>query len=270
MESLEKQLALARSPLQGSGVSSLHDGFDNPPEIPSTETSSNPIDEVTDTLGKFCIADGGEVRYFGSRSNFNLLQTAIMSRKSSKEMQVEGYNAALAQFQPLDTTPDLHNHLLDLYWTWQNPWQYFVSPALLTSSLVAKPNSVFGPFHSPLLLAAIYALASRYSDRPEVRTDPQDSNTAGDAYLAQVKIMLQYESEAPTTRTVQAVLLLSLCETARDKEALGFIYCGMATRMALNLGLHVDSSTCISEGLLTADEVKDRQVTWWGVYMLDK
>lgn len=82
--------------------------------------------------------------------------------------------------------------------------------------------------------------------------------------------MLQYECEAPTTTTVQAVLLLSLCETARDKEALGFMYCGMATRMALNLGLHVDCSSCVSDGLLTDDEVKDRQITWWGVYMFEK
>jgi hypothetical protein len=266
VEDLEKQLALAKSSQQELTVEG---GLSIPPDIACEEAPSL-IDEVTDTLGKFRIADGGEVRFFGSRSNFNLLQTAIVSRKSSREMQIEGYNAALAQLQPFDMTPDLHNHLLDLFWTWQNHWQYFVSPTLLTASLSIEPTNVFGPFHTPLLLATIYALASRYSDRPEVRTNPQDPYTAGVAFLAQAKVMLQYESEAPTTRTVQAVLLLSLCETAQDREALGFIYCGMATRMALNLGLHVDSSSCISEGLLTVDEVKDRQVTWWGVYMLDK
>lgn len=141
---------------------------------------------------------------------------------------------------------------------------------LLTSSLLGEPINLFGPFHSPILLAAIYALSSRYSDRPELRTDPLDPNTAGDVFLAQIKVMLQYESEAPMTRTVQPVLLLSLCETSRDKEALGFIYCGMATRMALNLGLHVDSSPCVSKGQLISEEVEDREVTWWGVYMLDK
>jgi hypothetical protein len=198
------------------------------------------------------------------------MQAAIVSKKSSKDMQHEGVNSVKNQLQPFEVSQDLHDHLLDLYWTWQNPWQYFVSPTLLTSSLLGEPTSPFGPFHSPLLLAAIYALASRYSDRPEVRTDPQDPNTAGDVFLAQVKMMLQYESEAPTTRTVQAVLLLSLIETARDKEALGFIYCGMATRMALNLGLHVDSSPCVPRGLLTTEEVQDREVSWWGVYMLDK
>lgn len=185
-------------------------------------------------------------------------------------MQREGYNAASIQLQPFEISQDLHEHLLQLYWTWQNPWQYFISPTLLTSSLLGEPISLFGPFHSPLLLAAVYALASRYSDRPEIRTDPQDPNTAGETFLIQVRIMLQYESEAPTTRTVQAVLLLSLIETARDKEALGFTYCGMATRMALNLGLHIDSSPCVSKGLLTAEELEDRQVTWGGVYMLDK
>jgi hypothetical protein len=185
-------------------------------------------------------------------------------------MQIEGYNAAQTHVQPFDLSPELCDHLLGLFWTWQNPWQYFVSPTLLLASIQTDPTSLYGTFHCPLLLATIYSLASRYSDRPEVRTDPLDPNTAGDTFLAQAKVMLQHESEAPTTRTVQAVLLLSLCEVARDNEALGFVYCGMATRMALNLGLHVDSSPCISEGLLTANEVQDRQITWWGVYMLDK
>jgi hypothetical protein len=259
---LKSQSALRTSTVQNE-LSSLPGSSDQAQLI-------DPVDEVTDTLGGFCIADGGEIRYFGSRSNFNLIQTTIVSKKSSKDMQHEGYNAASSQLQPFEMSEDLQEHLLQLYWTWQNPWQYFVSPTLLTSSLLGKPMSLFGPFHSPLLLAAIYALASRYSDRPEIRTHPQDPNTAGEIFLAQARMMLQYESEAPTTRTVQAVLLLALIETARDKEALGFIYCGMATRMALNLGLHVDSSPCVSRGLLTAEEVEDRQVTWGGVYMLDK
>jgi hypothetical protein len=251
-------------------ISALQDEPSSSPGSSHQGHLFDPVDEVTDTLGRFCVADGGDIRYFGSRSNFNLIQSAVVSKKSSKDMQREGYNAVLSQLQSFEVSQDLHEHLLQLFLTWQNPWQYFVSPTLLTSSLLGNPMNLFGPFHSPLLLAAIYALASRYSDRPEIRTDPQDPNTAGEIFLAQARMMLQYESEAPTTRTVQAVLLLALIETARDKEALGFIYCGMATRMALNLGLHVDSSPCVSRGLLTAEEVEDRQVTWGGVYMLDK
>ncbi|KAK7215928.1 hypothetical protein V2G26_003931 [Clonostachys chloroleuca] len=233
-------------------------------------TEKSPLNEITDTLGKFQIADGGEVRFFGSRSNFNLLQTAMLSSRSSQEIQMEGFKAAVSRMEPLDLGSELQTHLLDLFWRWQNQWQYFVSRKLFTSSQASSGGADFGPFHSPLLLTAINALASRYSDRLEVRKDVGDPNTAGDHFVEQVKIMLQYECEAPTTRTVQAVLLLSLCETARDKEALGFMYCGMATRMALNLGLHVDCSKCVPAGLLTPEEVEDRRVTWWGIYMLDK
>ncbi|EMD67042.1 hypothetical protein COCSADRAFT_33930 [Bipolaris sorokiniana ND90Pr] len=269
VKALEKQLALSKPDAEFSISAVQNEPSTSSERFPQAQLV-DPVDEVTDTLGGFCVADGGEIRYFGSRSNFNLIQTTILSKKSSKDMQREGYNAASIQLQPFEISQDLHEHLLQLYWTWQNPWQYFISPTLLTSSLLGEPISLFGPFHSPLLLAAVYALASRYSDRPEIRTDPQDPNTAGETFLIQVRIMLQYESEAPTTRTVQAVLLLSLIETARDKEALGFTYCGMATRMALNLGLHIDSSPCVSKGLLTAEELEDRQVTWGGVYMLDK
>jgi hypothetical protein len=185
-------------------------------------------------------------------------------------MQQEGYDAVVAKMGLLVVSQDLHDHLLDLFWRWQNTWQYFVPRKLFIFSMEAAGGNPFGRFHSPLLLSAIYALASRYSDRPEVRTDPQDPDTAGDKFMERAKFMLPYESEAATTQTVQAVALLTICETAHDKETLAFITSGMATRMAMNLGLHMDCSVCVRDGSLTVDEAEDRAVTWWGVYLLDK
>lgn len=118
---------------------------------------------------------------------------------------------------------ELQNHLLDLYWRWQNPWQYLVVKEAFLRDLYVDHT---GRFSSPLLLSAILALAARYSDRLEVRIDPADANTAGDALAEQAKLLLLYESESPRITTVQAAAILSLRETATDKEALGWTYCG--------------------------------------------
>jgi hypothetical protein len=113
-------------------------------------------------------------------------------------------------------------------------------------------------------------MSSRYYPRLELRTDPDDANTAGEAFAAQAKTMLHYECEAPTTSTVQATALLGLYWATIDNEGLGFMYIGMATRMAMNLGLHCDCSPYASKGLVSDDDVEARNVTFWGVYVLDK
>lgn len=267
IKSLETELAASKNVRQS--VTHPDSASDSSP-LHRAKSMATPLDEVIDTLGRFHVADGGDVRYFGSRSSFHLLQTTFLSRKSSKQMQVEGYDAVNAQMGPLQLSQDLHNHLLELFWRWQNVWQYFVPRGLFTESIANSGGSPFGRFHSPLLLSAIYALASRYSDRHEVRTDPEDPNTAGDDFLARANIMLTFEREAATTQTIQAVLILALCQSARDKETLAYTTAGVAVAMALNLGLHIDSSVCVEDGLLTADESEDRAVTWWGVYLLDK
>ncbi|EKG20647.1 Transcription factor fungi [Macrophomina phaseolina MS6] len=228
------------------------------------------VDSVTDTLGSFNIGDGGEICYFGSRSNHNLLRSAQLDKPSSLEMQRRGYDAACHQIGLALVAEDLESHLLHLFWTWQNSWQRVVARGPFLRDRAFRNGSPFGRFYSPALVSSIFALASRYSDRPDVGRDPQNPQTAGDVFAAQAKVMLLYECEAPTNTTVQALSLLALRETALDKEALGWMHIGMAVRMALSLGLHLDCSQCVEQGLLTAEEAEVRSVTWWGCYVLDK
>lgn len=246
---------------------SLTDSGQIASSLDSASPPYEPVDDLVDTLGRFNIGDGGELRYFGSRSNFSLLRGRMAHETSNLNVRAQGYDAARTTVGIANISDELRTHLLDLFWRWQNTWQYLVPQQLFLKGLDdARPSC----FCSPLLLSAILALASRYSDRPEVRTTSYDPFTAGESFAAAAKVMLQYECEAPTTTTVQAAALLSLWETSRDKEALGWMYCGMATRMAFNLGLHLDCSRCVTSGLLTQEDAEARNVTWWGCYVLDK
>ncbi|KAF5676572.1 Nit-4-like protein [Fusarium heterosporum] len=229
----------------------------------------SPIRDISDRLGALNIGEDGQIHYFGSRSNFSLLKNSPVasSTVSSRELQKQAADTLDKLNLRVELSDELRDHLLDLFWSWQNTWQYLVVKELFLEDLYIHHS---GRYASPLLLSAVLALAARYSDRIELRTDPLDQNTAGNALAEQAKMILFYENQAPNVTTIQATALLGLREIATDKEALGWMYCGMAARMAFNLGLHLDRSHWVETGHITRDEAEVGTIVWWGCYVLDK
>ncbi|KAM5386429.1 hypothetical protein ACJZ2D_000392 [Fusarium nematophilum] len=279
IKSLEKRLALAS---QSSGPPCLHGSASLRGEeetnlalsAPAFERSpsdeigqAQEVDELADALGCFTLGDAGELRFFGASSNFNLVPNHSLKVASSVEARNRGIKAARQMPGYFDPPDDLRDHLLSLFWRWQNSWQYIVPRESFVLDLYLEKS---GRFCTPLLLTAILALASRFSPRLELRTDPEDANTAGQIFVDQAKTMLHSEYEAPTTSTVQATALLGLFWASIDNEGLGFMYIGMASRMAMNLGLQSDCTSYASKGLVSEEDVEARNVAFWGIYLLDK
>lgn len=225
------------------------------------------MDEVADALGCFTLGDAGELRFFGASSNFSIVHNHGLRVASSVDARSRGLAAARQMPCYLDPSDELRDHLLSLYWRWQNSWQYIVARESFVLDLYIYKS---GRFCTPLLLTAMLALASRYSSRPELRTTPEDANTAGEMFAAQARTMLHYEYEAPTTSTVQATALLGLFWASNDREGLGFMYIGIASRMAMNLGLHSDCSSYACKGIISDEDVESRKIAFWGIYVLDK
>lgn len=186
----------------------------------------SPLKELTNRLGRLNIGEDGHARYFGSRSNFSLLRSKFTDSPfiSTSELQNRATNTLNQMNMAVDVSEETRDHLLDIFWSWQNSWQYIVIKDLFMRDLLVDQS---GRYASPLLLSVILALSARYSDRVELRTDPTDPSTAGNALAEQAKMILLYESQAPNVTTVQAAALLALRETATDKESLGWVYCGM-------------------------------------------
>ncbi|KAF5555731.1 nitrogen assimilation transcription factor nit-4 [Fusarium mexicanum] len=251
--------------------SSIEDNYSNSEgdSLPEDSSYRSPIKDISDRLGALNIGEDGQIHYFGSRSNFSLLKNSPVasSTVSSRDLQKQAADTLDQLNLRVEVSEELRNHLLDLFWGWQNTWQYLVVKELFLEDLYITHS---GRYASPLLLSAVLALAARYSDRIELRTDPLDQNTAGNALAEQAKMILFYESQAPKVTTVQATALLGLREIATDKEALGWMYCGMAARMAFNLGLHLDRSHWVDTGHITKDEAEVGTIVWWGCYVLDK
>lgn len=99
---------------------------------------------------------------------------------------------------------DLKSELVDLYFTWQNPWLLVVDENLYRKSLKTR-----GRYWSPLLENCILALGSRFTDSTEVRADPDDTNSAGQFFFERAEVYLSYELKYPSITTIQSLFLLS-------------------------------------------------------------
>ncbi|GJC90765.1 nitrogen assimilation transcription factor nit-4 [Colletotrichum liriopes] len=190
------------------------------------DEEQGPLSDLTGLVGRLNVIDDGQLHYFGSQSSYNLVREPLHEadpHEPSLRVQRQGL-AAAAQLGKLVTVSDeLQEHLLELYWRWQNPWNYVIHKSAFLKSFRGEDD---GKYCSPLLLCSIFAVAARYSDRPELRSVVDDPRTAGDAFSEHAKILLLYESEAPTITTVQSACLLALRIMSDGKEALGWLYSG--------------------------------------------
>lgn len=105
---------------------------------------------------------------------------------------------------------DLKSHLINLYFTWEQPWCWVVNEKLFRES--EKSN---GRYYSPLLLNCILAIACRFSDRLDVRSDPDDPNTAGRLFLEKAEVLLHYDLKWPSITTIQSLSIMGTIYVVR-------------------------------------------------------
>lgn len=188
---------------------------------PQTPKSEDPLDDLVNLYGALSFAEGQELRYYDSRSNLGLVHQQL-DTSSVPTFQMPPKNSHHGG-DSFGVTPDVQEHLLELYWKWQNPWQYLIHEGRFRRDL--EQGNSHG-YCTPLLLYSMLALASRYSDRLDIRTNPDDPSTAGDAIAEHAKLLLFDELEAPAVSTVIAAVLLSLKEMSVNKEPVGWTYMG--------------------------------------------
>lgn len=151
-------------------------------------------------------------------------------------------------------------HLLLLYFCWEYP----IFSSLSKRHFAQDFNIGRGRFCSSLLVNAILAVGCLFSDQIEARMDPHDSETAGMHCYAEAERLMLCHKDRPVT-VVQAMGLMSSWNASWGDYRKARFYAGQSMRMAIEMGLHRDSST---------DETKDYRevcnVTFWGAFMLDQ
>ncbi|CAI7640510.1 unnamed protein product [Penicillium crustosum] len=164
-------------------------------------------------------------------------------------------------------TPEygLQSHLIDLYFEWEQPWLQVVNEKLFRDSMRSG-----GRYFSPLLLNCILALGSRYCDRIEVRSDPNDSNTAGKIFLERAERLIQNDLRWPKITTIQSLAIMGMAYIAMGSDAAGWLHQGMANRLALDMGFNMDPSVLSGTVSLPPMEIELRRQIYWALYCHDK
>lgn len=236
----------------------------------STTASILSTNSYKASLPKIKVAEDGQKRVYGSRSNISTVQAFDLGIRSNNiyDLRAKSHHVANMLKKDYEISLELRNQLLDHYWTWQNN----ALPIVLKEKFLQELNE-FGTekskFCTSSLLSAMLAIGARYSDRPEVRVNKEDPNSAGVKYANHSKILLIFEREIPTIATVQTTALLSLHSLSLDLEALAWDYCGTSVRMALTLGLNLSTSDPVAKGLISEEDSKWMALVWTGCALLE-
>ncbi|KAG0201615.1 hypothetical protein BGX28_005605 [Mortierella sp. GBA30] len=235
----------------------------------------NKINALSDSLDAMTLDDGSFIKYLGNSSGIDLLQKnqllkngQLMVPVKMKEHHQWLIEQDLTVQQLAATMPlpprDLAEHLLDCYWSYVHPHM----PVLHKPTFMRQYRNADPEKRPPIvLLNAMFALASRYSEHPEIIGHGHDPEGFGDEYFSRAKRLIDVEYELPRQSTIQALLLMVMYRfTSAKSGGRVWVMLGMATRMAQDLGMHRNSSRWHLPPL----ETEIRKRLWWACYVLDR
>lgn len=163
---------------------------------------------------------------------------------------------------------DLHDLLLELFFTYFCSWCCWTDPVLFRRDLAvccSDHPSTRTSFYSPLLHNAVLSLAATFSDDARIT-----ENDAGAIFATKAKALIEDEAERPMLSTVQGLMLLGSYHSGSAKHGLGWLYSGMGLRMSTTLGLGVDCSPWKKRGLISDVLQDQRDRTFWCCFVQDK
>ncbi|TQV99842.1 transcription factor [Cordyceps javanica] len=117
-----------------------------------------------------------------------------------------------------------------------------------------------GKYYSDVLLYAICALGALQYD---------DTLNVSDVFAGQAQTLLYGSLDNPDLTLLQALVLLGYREIAVGRTSKGWLFCGMAFRLAHEMGLHLDPSNWDGFTGFHRDREILRRV-YWAVFTADK
>ncbi|KAM6504683.1 hypothetical protein FSOLCH5_015185 [Fusarium solani] len=183
--------------------------------------------------------------------------------EAARQRQLEKINLGQGKLDFDGVDPDLGMHLLSLHWNRQHhSFLITYRPAFM------RDMACDGPYFSKLLLNAIYFGSSKFSPRLQVRKDPNDVRTAGWKYRERVRELLGGSLDRSHITTIQALLVMANSLFALgDERSAAWLYAGLAFRMLIDLGLHVDLTNLHP---FSDEDLEIRRRVFWGAFVVDK
>ncbi|KAL3456563.1 hypothetical protein BJX64DRAFT_296570 [Aspergillus heterothallicus] len=235
----------------------------------SAEDIEGLIDELSDRVGTLKFEPGGQTQFYGPTSTFNLADMLGAAHPKAHPTAQSDALECLVRLGAQETVPAaLENHLMNLYFCWQDPVFRVVDRGIYEEAMAKWYAMEETSFYSESLRNALCALGASFEARyhPDFVTFPK---SLVEFFDERAKALLEMELDDPSVATVQALVILSNLETGSRRDARGWLYSGMAIRLAFNLALHLDMSSYVSRGLITAAHADLRRTVFWAAYTVD-
>jgi hypothetical protein len=123
---------------------------------------------------------------------------------------------------------------------------------------------------SSLLVNALLALASRFSDQPGIKR--VDGTTTGGDFFAEAKRLLDEERDYHELTTIQALGVMSIREASCGRINDSLYLSAESIRVAIEMGLHTDATTGQDTDCAEQADVEKaiREATFWGAFSLNE
>ncbi|KAK1533504.1 hypothetical protein CPAR01_10212 [Colletotrichum paranaense] len=248
-----------------SGEAALSDNEED--DAGSGTTEEDLVNQLSDRLGSLQIGPNGHISYFGPTSNFSLMELPVgadtlavdrtVRNDGQEHLDNMGYGKQVPQ--------DLEDHLINLYFTWQDPFQHVVDRTLYDEAKHSwHEREEDTPYYSEALRNAMCSLGATFETRyhPSFITFPK---SLPDFFAARAKTLLEIELDSPSVSTVQAMIVLSSHEIGANRDSRA-----MAIRLAFDLALHKDMTPYVDKGVLKPAEAELRRAVFWSAYTMDQ
>ncbi|KAJ7062679.1 fungal-specific transcription factor domain-containing protein [Mycena amicta] len=162
-----------------------------------------------------------------------------------------------------------HDRMLDIVFKFFTCWGMRVVPALFLRDMHRYithqgPQKIKTAHYSPMLHNALLALGSAFSEDPSVRAISSRRSIA-----AHAKSFIEAEVMRPDISVVNGLATLASFHSGHGEVMLGYMYFGMGTRIAQALGLNIDASSWVRSGLITREDMVDRNWMYWSIFAQD-
>lgn len=125
------------------------------------EAEKDVIDQISHRIGTLKIAGDGHLRFYGATSNLNLVDVSAAQQRQRPDARTVRHDGQdilnhLRVGQPVDQ--ELEDHLVELYFTWQNTSTYVVDKEMyMIARTKWREEYDDTPFYSEVLTNAMYA-----------------------------------------------------------------------------------------------------------------
>ncbi|KAI0193497.1 fungal-specific transcription factor domain-containing protein [Astrocystis sublimbata] len=220
---------------------------DSTPEEP-TQNDSSPLKTLSldgkDHLHQMLAPNGGlwhdrlsgAIQFLGPTANCHVYaecpKTDYSRESPEQTRRAERIIGSLA--------PKTHDSLMQNFWNYHNEVLRVVDKAAFEADRGCENPK----FYSPFLHVIILALGWRFADKDNCDIARLNLGNHESTLHREARYMLGAELDKPMRiSSVQALLLLGDLECGVGRDNAGWMYAGMASHLALGLGLHVSSES---------------------------